>query len=42
MNDLLELIIFILFVTGGGSALTGAWLCRNRKKKTDVDEQPRR
>ena len=38
MKDLLELIIFVLFVAGGGCALAGPWWCKNKKKKRDVDE----
>lgn len=38
MKDLWELIVFILFVSGGGCALTGTWFYKNKKKKKDADE----
>jgi len=33
MNDLWQLIIFILFVSGGGCALAGTWWSKDKKKK---------
>lgn len=38
MKDLWELIVFVLFVLGGGCALTGTWLCKNKKRKKDADK----
>ncbi len=38
MKDWWELIVFILFVAGGGCALTGTWRNKNKKKEKDADE----
>lgn len=40
MSDLLELIIFILFILGGSCSLAGTWWCKNKKKKKNADERP--
>ena len=38
MEDLLPLIVFLLFVSGGGCALTGTWWSKRKKEKQDTDE----
>lgn len=35
MNDLWELIIFILFILGGSCSLAGTWWYKNKKKNVD-------
>ncbi len=39
MNDLLELIIFVLFILGGSCSVAGAWCCRNKKKQNVNEHQ---
>lgn len=38
MNDLLELIIFVLFILGGTCSVAGTWWSRNKKKKKEKEE----
>lgn len=38
MKDLWQLIIFVLFVSGGSCSLAGTWWCKNKKKEKDADE----
>ncbi len=38
MNDLLELIIFVLFIMGGTCSVAGTWWSRNKKKKKEKEE----
>ena len=35
MNDLWELIIFIVFILGGSCTLAGTWWCKKKKKNVD-------
>lgn len=32
MDDLLALIVFVLFIAGGSCSLAGTWWYRNKKK----------
>lgn len=39
MNDLCELIIFVVFILGGSCSLAGTWWSKNKKKKREAEEQ---
>lgn len=38
MNDLWELIIFVLFILGGSCSLAGTWWVKNKNKKKDSED----
>lgn len=38
MENLWQIIIFVLFILGGSCSLAGTWWCKSKKKKKDADE----
>lgn len=38
MNDLWELIIFVVFILGGSCSLAGTWWSREKKKQREKEE----
>lgn len=39
MKDLLPLLIFLAFVSGGGCSLAGTWWSKKKKENKDASEQ---